>query len=282
MLKKKKTSSAPHLSVVPANPSGEGDFVCEHPLFPLNDDVDNDSLAARQIAWIYLFRDGCAAPDAFRHNELMSTADIKERFGGGTYVLKARNAANARWTAQNTITLPGPKKPLDASDIVTPAAVPPPVAPYPYPYPPPAAPASWGPLIVSIATAFTPLLTALVQRSDAESQLRRAEMSEQTKLILALLQGQTQRGDALVNKLLDKNSALGSDDIGKLIERFKDVSAGSSDAAVTNTVNSLVEGLQAFADLQIAKAQQMAIERGMQPPPMPGTSPPAPGASGAS
>jgi hypothetical protein len=99
---------------------GRAGFI-EHALFPLEEgikpfEVSYISIARKEggaMVWV---------PQMFRAEELTSTDQILERFGGGTYELYARsqsrtNAGQAgSITKRRLVTLPGKPKPLDPSN----------------------------------------------------------------------------------------------------------------------------------------------------------------------
>lgn len=97
-----------------------------HPLFPLDPEKGHTQ---GEIAWIYVSRDGQMCPEKFAADTLCEFGDIAERFGGGTYLLRARDKANARWTASHQFTLAGPKKPLFAAPSAAESAPTPPPGP---------------------------------------------------------------------------------------------------------------------------------------------------------
>jgi hypothetical protein len=93
----------------------------EHPLFPLD-----DGQKPFDVSFIQLSRKEGGAmvfvPQHFRSEELTSTDQILERFGGGTYELYARSQSKSfpgqmgNISKRRLVTLPGRPKPLDPSN----------------------------------------------------------------------------------------------------------------------------------------------------------------------
>ncbi len=86
--------------------------VVAHPLFPVDEDSDDDEI--RTVTSIHIARKENGklmfAPRPRRADELSSLEQIHAEFGGGEYVLIGYN--NGRITARRTINLSGKSKPL--------------------------------------------------------------------------------------------------------------------------------------------------------------------------
>lgn len=92
-----------------------------HALFPVDPEKHHSQ---GEIFFIYVERDGQMCPDKFTRDELPDASALFERFGGGSYLLRAGPQSNVGWSASARLVLPGPKKPLFAATAEPAAAEP--------------------------------------------------------------------------------------------------------------------------------------------------------------
>lgn len=90
----------------------EQNSTLSHPLFPVDEDTDDDEI--KPISWISVSRlengRSVVAPRQRTAQELQSLDQLHAEFGGGSYVLRAFHAG--RIVTQRKYDLPGPSKPL--------------------------------------------------------------------------------------------------------------------------------------------------------------------------
>src|SRR5262245_30884135 len=100
-------------------------------LFPC--DPGGKNTEAGDTSFIYVSRFDASnrevtCPRVFTESELPDEAALFQLYGGGSYLLRARDKDKRKWTASRRLELPGPPKPLappPTPDNPVPLAVPP-------------------------------------------------------------------------------------------------------------------------------------------------------------
>ena len=204
----------------------------EHPLFPIPVDAQDVDLSERDITFIYVSRGGETARKRLA-SDLLDEEQLFEEYGGGHFILKARNQANSRWTATREVRLAGPSKPLNPEAAAPPAAPAQPTTPN---FEVSSSAVRDG---LAIASVLGPLFLQW-----ADTSARRSEA--QTNLLIQLVGGRNQGpNDQLVNLMaqaaFNRNpaqeqfaliqqamqmgaqmGARGGDDDGDMFDKFND------------------------------------------------------------
>lgn len=220
----------------------------EHPLFPID-----EGGKGFEVSFISLARKEGGAmafvPQLFRSEELVSEAQIIERFGGGTYELYARAnsptnpGAASRITKRRMVTLPGKPKPLDPSNATMQEEVAAGLRPNPFDAPKIPAGGLTGDSAVLIAimqmgqqaaqaqAAQSQQFMALMMQMMQEGKKESAEsMRTMVHMMTTLTQGQQQSLMQLLPLLVAQKGG-GPDEIEKylsLFEKLRGVSGGAA------------------------------------------------------
>lgn len=174
-----------------------------HPLFPLDEDADEDS-AIPDVQFISVCRwetgNKVTAPRMYRANELTTLEQLFADYGGGKYELLGRGPDNSRIIAKRSYSLPGPSKPMFAEQQANAA--------------PSAVGVDWSQLlqaiqqsqqpaaggfnlqtIMGLLTVLAPVMQAHLQNQAAAQQ---AAMAQQQQMFATVLQASQSSADKLV------------------------------------------------------------------------------------
>lgn len=249
--------------------------VKSHPLFPVDEDADDDEI--RTVDLIHVARAELGkqlfAPRPRRADELTSLEQISEEFGGGEYTLIGYN--NGRISARRKINLPGPSKPMyDVSKNPTEETK------------PLVAPVATGPM--GADQGFLGMLTMMMQMM---MQGQQAQAAQQTQLLIAMMSSSGESSKAQMQMMLAaseksadaqrqaqettmnlmrelanaKGSTNGEDflrgvEFAKLqIEQLKTAAGKDGDGELEGLLGSGMELLSGWMEMQKNKAPAQAV-----------------------
>jgi hypothetical protein len=158
------------------------DEVTSHPLFPVDEDSDDDEIKTVQLIQIARKENGkpVFAPRARQASELQSLDQIHAEFGGGEYLLYAYN--NGRISTRRTVNLPGKPKPMYDDGIDASAS------PAQAPAPPPADPMS-----AMMGGGQGGLMGLIMMMMQQMMQQQAQAAASQTQMFIAMMQGNQQQ-----------------------------------------------------------------------------------------
>lgn len=224
-----------------------------HPLFPPKSEEDDD---VPEVGSIRVYRlDGTRrvmVPRNFAPHELTDPGQLHDMYGGGSYLLQARDAAGARITSNQQFDLPGPPKPL-APEPAAPAGAQLPMA---------------GQAQGGGGIDPTTLILAIMQGQQSSNQMMVTMMQESSKQLVAMVTGMldTSRRDS--QTMVQAMGQLSQSAANQQGELFKAMLAAKTSEGGNGQLEAFVAGMQAREEAGLGAPDDGGIGDLMQLAPM--------------